>query len=198
MTKTLHNLVGNHFLQSAQWSLQTTHTALFQNPLPLPITSFPPSWFVCLCAFAHADPSTWNTFPSLLPGRVCCSFLLLQEHLEQLFSVIHHLTVRLFVHQAFSSPRLWVSQGERQVLPIFNTPQPPLPMWRLVKQDLRWYEYIHACLWVLNISVWKSKTLVLSLPEKVSDRGSWVDLCWGVFLQFQFIFLNLELETTYQ
>lgn len=56
---------------------------------------------------------------------------------------------------------------KRQVLSIFNNTRPPAPMWGLVKQDSEWQKDIHAYLWVRRISVWKSKILILSLPEKV-------------------------------
>ena len=121
--------------------------------------------FACLCAFAHVDLSTWNTFPSLLPSRMCVSFLFQKhwEHASQCYPSLlqcNYFYTRLSPVQDYE-----FLNGKGQVLSIFHNPQPPCPLWGLVKQDLKWY--IHGCLWVLNISVWKSKILILSPPEKV-------------------------------
>lgn len=124
-----------------------------------------------LC-FCTCQSSIWNTLPPLLPSRM---FLLYAPRaLGTYFSVLSITSQCNYLYTRFS-PILDYEflNGKVQFLSIFNNPQPPCPAWRLVKQDLKWY--VHACLWVLNVSVWKTKILILS------TRESQVDLSVGVF-----------------
>lgn len=94
-----------------------------------------------LCAFLHANPSTWNTFLTLLFSSV-----LLLHFAPRVFG-----TTFSMVSIPSQCSDLYISlspvlgyeflKGKRQVLPIFSNTRPPPPI-LLGKQNSEWHKGI--------------------------------------------------------